>query len=113
MLDNWVAMFERVCGHPNLKILDKKLEINTYVRFSENQPWEHHIWEFRKIDYVPLRLFILPKTVCYSQQIHTRVTKILDNKATYMKNEFFFIITIEQKILIHNKNIPLKKIPRT
>ena len=56
---------------------------------------------------------MLPKTVCYSQQIHTRVTKILDNKATYMKNEFFFIITIEQKILIHNKNIPLKKIPRT
>ena len=36
-------MFETECGHPNLKILDKKLEVDTNVTFSEKQPWEHQI----------------------------------------------------------------------
>ena len=50
----------------NLKILDKKMEMDTNVTFSENQPWEHQIWEFRKVDNVPLRLYILPKIVLIS-----------------------------------------------
>ena len=46
-------MFKTECDHPNLKILDKKVEMGTNVTFSENQPWEHQISEFRKIDNVP------------------------------------------------------------
>ena len=46
-------MFKTECDHPNLKILDKKVEMDTNVTFSENQPWKYQIWEFRKIDNVP------------------------------------------------------------
>ena len=58
-----------------------------------------------KIYHVPLRLCILPQTVYYLQQIHTRVTKILDNEVTHLKNEFLFIITVVQNISVYNKNI--------
>ena len=93
-------MFETDCDCQNLKILDKKLEMGTNVTFSENQLWEPQIWELRKIDHVPLRLCILPKSIYYLRQIHTRVTKILDNEATHLKNDFLFITTIEQNILV-------------
>ena len=36
-------MFETECDHPNLKTLDKNLDMDTYVTISENQPWEHQI----------------------------------------------------------------------
>ena len=36
-------MFETECDNPNLKILDKKLEMDTNVTFSEYQPWEQQI----------------------------------------------------------------------
>ena len=45
--------------HPNLKPLDRNLEMDTYVTISENQPWEHQIWEFRKIDQAPVEVCIL------------------------------------------------------
>ena len=94
-------MLETECDHhSNFKIIDKKLVIDTSVKVSKNQSWDHQIWEFRKIDHVPLRLCILPKIVCYSQQIHTRVTTILDNEVTHLKNEFFFIIIIEKNVLV-------------
>ena len=59
-------MFEAECDHPTLKILRKKLGMDTNVKFSENQSWEHQIGELRKIDHVPLNLCILPKIACYS-----------------------------------------------
>ena len=37
---------------------------------------------------------ILSNIVCYSQQIHTGVTKISDNKVTHSKNENMSIKTI-------------------
>ena len=46
-------MFEAECDHPTLKILSKKLGMDTNVTFSENQSWEHQIGELRKIDHVP------------------------------------------------------------
>ena len=83
-------MFETDCDHPNFKIRDKKLEMDTSETFSENQPWEHQILEFRKIDHVSLSLPILPEIVCYSQQIHVMLTKILYNEETHLKMSFYW-----------------------
>ena len=70
-------MSKTECDHPNLKILDKQLEMDTNVKFSENQPWKNEIWEFMKTEHVSLRFCILLRIVYYSGQIHTRVTKLL------------------------------------
>ena len=83
-------MFETECDHPNFKIRDQKLEMDTSETFSENQPWEHQIWEFRKIDYVPLSLPIFPKIVFCSRQIHVMLTKILYNEETHLKMNFLW-----------------------
>lgn len=39
----------------------------------------------RKIGHIEIKLSILPETFCYWRQIHTGVTKILDNEVTHLK----------------------------
>ena len=39
-----------------------------------------------KSDHITWKLYILPRSFCYSQLIHFEVTEILDNEVTYPKN---------------------------
>ena len=39
-----------------------------------------------KSDHITQKLYILPRSFCYLQQIRPEVTEILDNEVTYTKN---------------------------
>ena len=51
-------------------------------------------WGTEKSDHITWKLYILPMSVWYLQEIRSQVTEIVDNKVTYPKNRNILTRTI-------------------